>query len=109
MKLVVEVLDEPFSALDANTRRSMRDELKNLRTRLSIPIIHVTHDIDEALFLADDVLPLVNGRIVRKWMLQFMLKERSRRETSAVDYKYGFSQYDGFDRSVLYDSLEGEN
>ena len=63
----VLLLDEPFSALDANTRRNLRDELKKLRTQLAVPIIHVTHDIDEALFLADDVLPMVNGKIVRKW------------------------------------------
>ncbi len=102
------LLDEPFSALDANTRRNMRDELKGLRKQVSIPIIHVTHDIDEALFLADDVLPMVNGKIVRKWMLQFMLKERTGVGTPDDDYKYGFSNYHGFDRSVLYDSMEIE-
>ncbi|MBN2282342.1 MAG: ATP-binding cassette domain-containing protein [Deltaproteobacteria bacterium] len=102
------LLDEPFSALDANTRRNMRDELKDLRNQVAIPIIHVTHDIDEALFLADDVLPLVNGKIVRKWMLQFMLKDRNHPGGSDEDFKYGFTRYHGFDRSVLYDSMEAE-
>ena len=104
----VLLLDEPFSALDANTRRNLRDELKTLRNQLSVPIIHVTHDIDEALFLADDVLPILNGKIVRKWMLQFMLKERNAKKRPEDDYKYGFNRYHEFDRSVLYDSLEAE-
>jgi len=72
----VLLLDEPFSALDALTRRNLRDMLKSLKHELGIPIIHVTHDIREALFLGDDVLPVVQGRVVNKWMLQFMLTER---------------------------------
>jgi molybdate transport system ATP-binding protein len=51
----VLLLDEPFSALDVITRRMLRDELKTLKGTLSLPIIYVTHDINEALFLADDI------------------------------------------------------
>jgi molybdate transport system ATP-binding protein len=72
----VLLLDEPFSALDALTRRNLRDMVKSLKHELGIPIIHVTHDIREALFLADDVFPVVQGRTASKWMLQFMLTER---------------------------------
>ena len=36
----------------------------------------MTHDIREALFLADDILPVVQGRIENKWLLQFMLMSR---------------------------------
>ena len=43
------LLDEPFSALDAITRRGLREELKNLKGNMSFPIIYVTHDITEAL------------------------------------------------------------
>jgi molybdate transport system ATP-binding protein len=69
----VLLLDEPFSALDATTRIMLRDELKALKGALSIPIVYVTHDISEALFLGDDILPVVQGRITRKWILQFLL------------------------------------
>jgi molybdate transport system ATP-binding protein len=64
----VLLLDEPFSALDVITRRMLRDELKALKGTLSLPIVYVTHDINEALFLADDILPVVEGKIARNWM-----------------------------------------
>jgi molybdate transport system ATP-binding protein len=100
------LLDEPFSALDAMTRQSLRNELRNLKRELAIPIIHVTHDISEALYLADDVLPMVNGKIVRKWMVQFMLKGRPDQREKANDPFDGSGSFDTADLSVLYDSLE---
>jgi molybdate transport system ATP-binding protein len=74
------LLDEPFSALDALTRRNLREELKSLKTEFSIPIIHVTHDIREAIYLGDEVLPVVQGRVAHKWMLQFLMRERLTRK-----------------------------
>ncbi|WP_022662436.1 ATP-binding cassette domain-containing protein [Paucidesulfovibrio longus] len=62
------LLDEPFSALDAATRETLRCELRDLKTTLDIPIIHVTHDLGEARFLADAILPVVNGRITPDWL-----------------------------------------
>lgn len=72
----VLLMDEPFSALDALTRRNLREELKSLKNELEIPIIHVTHDIREALYLGDEVLPIVQGKVAHKWMLQFLMRER---------------------------------
>jgi len=69
------LLDEPFSALDVVTRRGLREELKNLKGRLSCPIIYVTHDIHEALFLADDILPVVDGKIDGGWMQRTIARE----------------------------------
>ena len=66
----VLLLDEPFSALDVPTRRRLRDEVKALKGILSVPIIYVTHDINEALFLADDILPVVEGKVTENWMQQ---------------------------------------
>jgi len=66
----VLLLDEPFSALDVITRRMLRDELRALKGTLSLPIVYVTHDVNEALFLADDILPVVEGKIARNWMQQ---------------------------------------
>ncbi|HUN55739.1 MAG TPA: ATP-binding cassette domain-containing protein [Smithella sp.] len=62
------LLDEPFSALDAVTRRGLREELKNLKGGMSFPVIYVTHDITEALYLADEILPVVEGKIDNQWM-----------------------------------------
>jgi len=62
------LLDEPFSALDAVTRRGVREELKALKKKLDFPVLYVTHDIGEALFLADEILPIVDGRIDRAWL-----------------------------------------
>jgi molybdate transport system ATP-binding protein len=69
-------MDEPFSALDALSRRKLREMMKSVKRELGIPIIHVTHDIREALFLADDIMPVVQGRMEPKWTLQFMLPAR---------------------------------
>lgn len=52
----VLLLDEPFSALDERTRFRLRRELKALKDRLDIPVILVTHDRQEAEFLADTII-----------------------------------------------------
>ncbi len=69
------LLDEPFSALDAMTRRGLREELKNLKRGMSFPIIYVTHDINEALYLADELLPVIEGKIDNQWMQRMITRE----------------------------------
>ena len=64
----VLLLDEPFSALDLENRRRLRRELKALKEKLSIPIIHVTHDLHEALYLGDEVLSMVKGQLDHDWL-----------------------------------------
>lgn len=54
----VLLLDEPFSSLDATTRSSLQNWLLELRNMLHLTIVIVTHDVDEALTLADRVLVL---------------------------------------------------
>ncbi|HVB68197.1 MAG TPA: ABC transporter ATP-binding protein [Acetobacteraceae bacterium] len=51
----VLLLDEPFGALDAQTRQIMQQILTNIWQRLGISVLFVTHDIDEAIFLSDRV------------------------------------------------------
>ncbi|MBI9079916.1 MAG: ATP-binding cassette domain-containing protein [Pseudodesulfovibrio sp.] len=64
---VLLLLDEPFSALDAGTRRSLRHELRDLKNDLDIPILHVTHDLEEAQFLGDSILAVDNGTVSPDW------------------------------------------
>ena len=54
------LMDEPFSALDLNTRRRLRSEIVRIWQETRKTIVFVTHDIDEALVLADRILLLSN-------------------------------------------------
>jgi NitT/TauT family transport system ATP-binding protein len=69
----VLLMDEPFGALDALTRAHMQEMLLELWNRLRTTILFVTHDIDEALFLADRVLVLGPrpGRIIEELRVPF--------------------------------------
>ncbi len=71
------LLDEPFSALDAITRRDLREELKNFKSSMSFPVIYVTHDITEALYLADEISPVVDGKIDHQWLQKMISREPS--------------------------------
>ena len=57
----VLLLDEPFSAVDQVTRRRLQRELALLRQQIEIPIVLVTHDLEEATALADQICVLHNG------------------------------------------------
>jgi spermidine/putrescine transport system ATP-binding protein len=65
--LVVEpqllLLDEPLGALDLKLRRQMQDELKALQQRVGTAFVHVTHDQEEAMALADHIVVMNKGRI----------------------------------------------
>lgn len=52
------LMDEPFASVDAQTRAELEDLVLEIRTRLGVTIILVTHDIDEAVYLADRVIVL---------------------------------------------------
>ncbi|QWZ06478.1 ABC transporter ATP-binding protein [Nocardioides panacis] len=64
------LLDEPFSALDALTRIEMHRLVDQLWRRHSPAVLLVTHDVDEALTLADRVLVLDEGRVAREWRVE---------------------------------------
>ncbi len=60
----VLLMDEPFGALDPLTRGEMQDMLRELLGRVKKTVLLVTHDLDEALFLASRVVFLESGRVV---------------------------------------------
>lgn len=57
------MLDEPFSALDAPTRQSLRQDLRQILAETALTTILVTHDLDEALLLGDRIAVLLGGRL----------------------------------------------
>jgi ABC-type Fe3+/spermidine/putrescine transport system ATPase subunit len=59
----VLLLDEPFAALDRKLREEMRREIRALQRRLGLTVVFVTHDQEEALALADQVVVMNQGRI----------------------------------------------
>jgi molybdate transport system ATP-binding protein len=61
----VLLLDEPFSAVDKATRQKLYRELAELRRQLLMPVVLVTHDVDEAVMLADRLSLLHHGRTLQ--------------------------------------------
>ncbi|MCW2767178.1 MAG: Aliphatic sulfonates import ATP-binding protein SsuB [Nocardioides sp.] len=71
------LLDEPFSALDALTRIEMHQLVIELWRRHSMAILIVTHDVDEALALADRLVVLDEGRIAQSWRIELPRSDRA--------------------------------
>jgi osmoprotectant transport system ATP-binding protein len=61
----VMLMDEPFGAIDAITRQTLQDEILRLQRQLKKTILFVSHDVEEALRLADKIMILQNGQIVQ--------------------------------------------
>jgi ABC-type Fe3+/spermidine/putrescine transport system ATPase subunit len=61
----VVLLDEPFASVDAELRAELRAEFRRILRARGAPVLHVTHDREEGLFLGDRVLLLSGGRIVQ--------------------------------------------
>src|ERR1700741_3654188 len=59
----VLLMDEPFGALDAQTRESLQAELLDLHGRTQKTILFVTHDLDEAVLIADRIVVMKSGRV----------------------------------------------
>ncbi len=59
----VLLLDEPLGALDLKLRRQMQDELKEIQQRVGTTFVHVTHDQEEAMAIADRIVVMNQGRI----------------------------------------------
>lgn len=85
VKPQVLFMDEPFSSLDAITRRRLQGELSHLRQRTEAAIVFVTHDIEEAVLLADRVMVLSKSEETRpagvSTVMQIDLPLEGRRKT----------------------------
>jgi osmoprotectant transport system ATP-binding protein len=61
----VLLMDEPFGAVDAIVRAALQDEIRRIHRELGTTIVFVTHDVDEALRLADRIVVVANGAIAQ--------------------------------------------
>ena len=80
------LLDEPFGALDALTRITMHQLVLELWGRHRPAVLLVTHDVDEALALADRVLVLADGRIVHEEPVE-LERPREREHPTLIDQR----------------------
>ena len=80
------LLDEPFGALDALTRGTIQDELLKIWEETEQTVFMITHDIDEAILLADRILLMTNGPFARVAESVEITIPRPRRRTEIVDH-----------------------
>ncbi|MBW8185053.1 ABC transporter ATP-binding protein [Shewanella nanhaiensis] len=92
----VLLLDEPFSAVDRETRERLYLELARLKSQLSIPVIMVTHDLNEALLLADNMILISQGKMLQQGIPHEVL---TRPRTEAVAKQMGLRNI--FDAYVI--------
>jgi osmoprotectant transport system ATP-binding protein len=79
------LMDEPFGALDPVTREQMGRIYRELHQRLSLTTIMVTHDLGEALLLADRIAVLIEGQIVADASPQQLLSDQDKRVRGLID------------------------
>jgi NitT/TauT family transport system ATP-binding protein len=77
------LMDEPFAALDAITREGLQDELARIHAATAKTIVFVTHSIDEAVYLADEVVVLA-GKPARLAAAHLIDEPRPRRRNAAA-------------------------
>ena len=75
------LLDEPFAALNPMLRQKLREELAQLRAAWQIPLVMVSHDIDDVLALANVALLLDQGRVLREVNLDHAQSREIARQT----------------------------
>jgi nitrate/nitrite transport system ATP-binding protein len=81
----VLLMDEPFGALDALTRAALQDVVMELQARLNNTVLMITHDVDEAVLLADRVVMMTNGPAARIGEDRHVDIPRPRNRLEAID------------------------
>ena len=85
IKPQVLILDEPFGALDAITKEELQDELLDIWREHRVTVLMITHDIDEALYLADRLVMMTNGPAAKIGEILEIPFERPRNREEMMD------------------------
>lgn len=111
----IVLLDEPFAALDERTRFRMQDLLLELKSRLQLQYVFVTHSIAEAVYLGDRILLLDSSGRARDWRaIEFSDRDQLLKVTPAFNaavqlYAELFSDMERGDKSRLSSSNSNPN
>lgn len=105
------LMDEPFSALDAQTRTIMQEELVTLWEKTRLSTLYVTHNIQEAVLLADRVVLLSRrpGRISKILSIEIPRPEREKPENAAAIDEYVRIIWEHISKDARAALLEVEN
>jgi nitrate/nitrite transport system ATP-binding protein len=91
----IMLMDEPFSALDALTRGSLQDEVRRICLETGQTTFMITHDVDEAMYLADKIYLMTNGpgAVLAEVVENPLPKDRSRNELHRHPYYYALRNH----------------
>jgi nitrate/nitrite transport system ATP-binding protein len=89
------LMDEPFSALDALTRGTLQDEVRRICTTTGQTVFMITHDVDEAIYLADHIVLMTNGpgAVLAEIVDNPLPKERARTDFHRHPLYYGLRNH----------------
>src|SRR5256886_894964 len=87
----IMLMDEPFSALDALTRGTLQDEVRRICLETGQTVVMITHDVDEAIYLADRIVLMTNGpnAVLAEIVENPLPKERQRDDVHRHPLYYG--------------------
>ena len=87
----IMLMDEPFSALDALTRGTLQDEVRRICAETGQTVFMITHDVDEAIYLADRMVLMTNGpdAVLAEIVENPLPKERRRADVHRHPLYYG--------------------
>src|SRR5882757_8464487 len=91
----IMLMDEPFSALDALTRGTLQDEVRRICTDTGQTVFMITHDVDEAIYLADKVVLMTNGpgAVLAEIVENPLPKDRGRIDLHRHPYYYALRNH----------------
>jgi nitrate/nitrite transport system ATP-binding protein len=89
------LMDEPFSALDALTRGNLQDEVRRICLDTDQTVFMITHDVDEAIYLADKIVLMTNGphAMVAEVVINPLPKDRLRNEVHKHPHYYALRNH----------------